>query len=434
MSSKGQELSVAKPLAVGIIALLVLVGAIGSWSVFTSIVGAVVAKGELRVDGQTTVISSSVGGYVLKTLVENGDPVRAGDTLLVLEDKALQAKLNGVSDRLLEVLSAEALWQAQATNNEYLVISSELASLQKEFVGVDQRLHRFQGQLDLNRRVLELDQSQNMHVIEQMRQQINGANERLASLEEETALVASELKTARQLLSRGLGKKADVVRLERDLAVKRGETGISRASISEKQARVDELDLVSRMLEDTSKKQAFEGISTSVEAKARLLVERAELLTSLRNLSVLAPVNGVIHDARLLGEGTMVEAGRPVLSIVPNTDAAFARVKIRSRDIDQVYVGQPASLRLDSYNVRSTPLIKGTVVRVGADTTFDNAENDRVYDVQVDLSGNEITKIDDLELVNGMPVSAFLETEKQSPIEYLTRPITAFFSKSFRDR
>jgi len=33
----------------------------------------------------------------------------------------------------------------------------------------------------------------------------------------------------------------------------------------------------------------------------------------------------------------------------------------------------------------------------------------------------------------GMPVDAFLKTESRSPASYVTRPITDFFAKAFRD-
>ena len=46
--------------------------------------------------------------------------------------------------------------------------------------------------------------------------------------------------------------------------------------------------------------------------------------------------------------------------IVPDADALADRGKIAPREIDQVYIGQVASLRFAAFNQKTTPEIEGS--------------------------------------------------------------------------
>ena len=41
--------------------------------------------------------------------------------------------------------------------------------------------------------------------------------------------------------------------------------------------------------------------------------------------------------------------------------------------------------------------------------------------------------LDGLELVPGMPVDAFIQTGERSPLTFLTKPFTDYFTKAFRE-
>ena len=433
MKPTERNIDVTGPMAIGVCAVLVLIVAIGGWSVLTRISGAVVARGEVRIEAPTRVISHERGGIVAQAPVRNGDTVKAGDILLVLEDTVLTTKLSGVQDHLFEMLAEEARWRAQAADASELVVGDRLAAFVAEFPSISRRLARHREHLLLDQRALEQSSSQQARIISQIEQQIAGERIKLASLEAEAAVIAAELENAQGLLSRGLDKFSNVSRLERDRALKSGEIGVVRASIAEKGQRVLELELGIRKMQESHRGTALERISRIEKEKTKLFVERAELLEQLLKRQVRAPVDGVIHDSQLSGPGTLVAAGKPVLSIVPATEAIMARVRVRSEDIDQVHVGQMAAIRLNSYNTRSTPLFGGRVNRIGADTVADAASKRQMYEVQILLDVDEVTASGEYELVNGMPISAFLTTGEQTPLQYLTQPVTDFFALSFRD-
>ena len=65
-------------LIIGFIALLILVGGFGAWSMLANISGAVIAMGQVEVDQNRQVIQHLDGGIVAEVLVDEGKPVDAG--------------------------------------------------------------------------------------------------------------------------------------------------------------------------------------------------------------------------------------------------------------------------------------------------------------------------------------------------------------------
>ena len=55
--------------------------------------------------------------------------------------------------------------------------------------------------------------------------------------------------------------------------------------------------------------------------------------------------------------------------IVPDEDSLAIEAKLSLRDIDQVYVGQSATLRFAAFNQKTTPEIDGEIGGVSADVT-----------------------------------------------------------------
>lgn len=67
--------SARRHMAVGIIALIVLVGGFGSWAVLAQINGAVITSGQIEVDRNRQVVQHPDGGVVQEILVDEGDKI-----------------------------------------------------------------------------------------------------------------------------------------------------------------------------------------------------------------------------------------------------------------------------------------------------------------------------------------------------------------------
>ena len=97
--------SARRPMTVGILALVILVGGFGGWAVAARISGAVIATGQIEVDQNRQVIQHPDGGVVSAILVDEGAQVDAGDLLIRLDPDDLQSELTVVEGQLFELMA-----------------------------------------------------------------------------------------------------------------------------------------------------------------------------------------------------------------------------------------------------------------------------------------------------------------------------------------
>ena len=65
---------------------------------------------------------------------------------------------------------------------------------------------------------------------------------------------------------------------------------------------------------------------------------------------------------------------------------------------------------------------------------YEASDGASFYQVELSPAEDALTGFDKSTLVPGMPVEAFLRTSSQTPLSYLTRPLTDYFARSFRER
>jgi len=105
--------SARRPLLLGFLALLVLVGGFGTWAVMARISGAVIVSGQVEVEQNRQVVQHPDGGVVDELLVKEGDRIEGGDILIRLDPTAIRAELNTIESQLHEVQARRARLEAE---------------------------------------------------------------------------------------------------------------------------------------------------------------------------------------------------------------------------------------------------------------------------------------------------------------------------------
>jgi HlyD family secretion protein len=118
--------------------------------------------------------------------------------------------------------------------------------------------------------------------------------------------------------------------------------------------------------------------------------------------------------------------------IVPQADDLAIEVKVQPQDIDQLRIGQDTVLRLSAFNQRTTPEIRGHVSRIAADLTQDPKTGAAYYTARVAAAESDVRQLNELKLVPGMPVEAFIRTGERTALSYLTKPLADQMNRAFR--
>jgi HlyD family secretion protein len=122
-----------------------------------------------------------------------------------------------------------------------------------------------------------------------------------------------------------------------------------------------------------------------------------------------------------------------MMYIIPKDLPLVVQAQVGVVHVDQVYIGQDATLTFASFSQRTTPQIAGTVTKLSADVLTDQVTGENFYQVELIPNDSEMEKLQNLELLPGMPVEAFLKTNERSAFTYLVKPLTDYFNKAFRE-
>jgi HlyD family type I secretion membrane fusion protein len=161
--------------------------------------------------------------------------------------------------------------------------------------------------------------------------------------------------------------------------------------------------------------------------------KRAALTEQLSRLDIVAPVSGVVYGLQVFAPRSVLRAAEPALHIIPQDRPLVITAQVSPTDIDQLHPGQEVILRFSALDQRRTPELIGQVERISADAFQDETTQMSYYRTRISIDDVQRARLpDDVILVPGMPVEAFIRTGDMSPIAYLTKPLTDYFSRAFR--
>lgn len=84
-------------------------------------------------------------------------------------------------------------------------------------------------------------------------------------------------------------------------------------------------------------------------------------------------------------------------------------------------------------SLRDMPDLRGVVTLVSGDAFLDERMGSSFYRAELVLSDEARAHLGERPLLPGMPVEAFIRTEARTPLDYLTRPLTDYFMRAFRE-
>ncbi|MGZ9033091.1 MAG: HlyD family efflux transporter periplasmic adaptor subunit [Rhodospirillales bacterium] len=80
-----------------------------------------------------------------------------------------------------------------------------------------------------------------------------------------------------------------------------------------------------------------------------------------------SPINGIVDNIRTTTIGGVIGPGEPLMDIVPTNGKLVIEAKLRAIDRGYVREGQPAVVKISTYDFVRYGALEGTVVRVAPD-------------------------------------------------------------------
>jgi len=422
-----------KPLLIGVAACLLLVFGIGGWAATTQLSGAVIAPGKLVVDTNVKKIQHPSGGVVGELLVKEGDRVKQGDVVVRLDGTQAKANLGIVTKSLDELAARQARFEAERDNDRTVQFPYEL-TWRKRDPEIARLMSGEQKLFEIRRTARDGQKAQLKEQIKQLHLQIEGTQAQEAAKGKELALLAQELEGVRTLWKQNLVPISRVTTLERDSARMEGERSALVASLAQSRGRIAELELKVHQIDQDLSTEVGKELAEIRAKRSEMTERRVAAEDQLKRIDLVAPQDGRVFQRNVHTVGGVIQAGEPLMLIVPDSDTLIVDAKVAPHDIDQIHLGQHAVLRFGAFNQQTTPEVNGEVVHIGADVTQDDKATEPYYSVRIRVAEGELSRLKGLQLLAGMPVESFIETTPRTVASFLVKPLTDQLARAFRGR
>ena len=195
-------------------------------------------------------------------------------------------------------------------------------------------------------------------------------------------------------------------------------------------------------------------LAASADREADTLVEQLkEAELTLANLNLRAPVTGVVQWLAVTNVGQQVKVGDKLMEIVPDNASLEIQAYVLNADIGFVKVGQPVTVKIDTFPYTRYGAISGHVTRIAADAVTgtyalaqqkDDATTPSMGPLSATIPSQQfsdlvfpVTVVPDRSTINvegrdapltaGMSVVAEIETERQSVMAFVIYPLARSF-------
>jgi len=414
--------------------LVILLGGFGTWSVLSSISGAVIASGRIEVDRNRQIVQHLDGGIVSEIRVDEGDSVTEGDVLIKLDAKELASQLAIVEGQLFELMARRG--RLEAERDEATDITFEIELLQASETNPDvMDLVQGQTRLFLARRdsiARETEQLEKRR--SQIQEQITGIKAQQTSMQVQLELIREELQNQQSLLERGLAQAGTVLNLRRTQANLEGQLGELIAAEAQAEGRITEIDIEILKLGTQRRENAISRLRDLRYQELEMAENRRSLQDQLARLDITAPVSGIVYGLQVQTPRSVIRPADPVLYLIPQDRPLVIAAQVAPTDIDQMFTGQDVTLRFSALDQRNTPELFGRVTQISADAFEDQGSGLSYYRAEIELNEGELARLPEgIILIPGMPVESYIKTADRSPIAYLIKPLADYFVKAFRE-
>ena len=374
-----------------------------------------VTKGQGKVipSSKIQIIQSSTPATIAELFVRSGQPVSKGQLL---------ARLDSPENRSIEA-ETEAL-QARSAR-----LHSEGTGASTSLAGEEATLSAVRRQA-LSSRVSALRSS-----AEQRRREGAEAAATINSLSRSLTLAQDNVDRLAPLAAKNIvpqtelaNAQREVVDLQGRIAAAREQQGRAMAAVAEANSQASEASFTFRQ----------EALNEASQVNQKIAVNEQNMRGvggQSGRLEIRSPVDGVVNDVQVTTIGGFVQAGEKVMEVVPMGDKLLVETRVKPSDIAFIKVGDKALVKVTAYDFSTYGGLEGKVVRVSADSIYDEAEREAYFIVIVETNKSFLTAAGRrLPITPGMMTDTQIITGRKSVLSYLLKPVLKARSDALRER
>lgn len=418
------------------------------WASFAKLDKVTSGSGKVIPSSQMQVVQNLEGGIVKEVMVREGQSVKKGQTLLLIDDTQAQSDFKGRAQdiaslqadqtRLRALLDAVTVkrskdtkdWQNQVLINESLVPEFDPEFAAKHEKLVERQINDFQSKISNLENQLSVARSQ----INQKQRELSENRSRYSNLQSSYSIANQEYKITEPLAKEGVVPEIELLKLRRQLTDTRRDLTSTKLQIPVAESALNEaiykyIDIALKFRSDNQTEMNKISAQLASQSESQL-----GLQDRVARTTVVSPVTGTIQKIYINTIGGVIQPGMDLIEIVPTEDTLLIEAKIAPQDIGFLHPGLPALIKFTAYDFSSYGGLEGTLETISADTIQDE-EGNSYYQVRIRTGDNQLKGVDGepLPIIPGMTASADIITGKRSVLEYLFKPVLRATQNALRE-
>lgn len=399
------------------------------WTVFGRVDVVASAPGSLIPTGNTKLVQSPGAGVVRAIYVRNGDVVRKGQPLLDLDPTLTGADLAQAEKALaaaeLDIARNQAIADALSGRGLHFTAPPstppEVAETQRRLIAAQLAEIEATTASLASARTSALSDAQ-------------GARAQVARLGDTVPILDKQIERMNRLDAKGYAPGQRLLELQRQRRQEVGDRDVALTQISRGVAEAGKLDQQIRETREQARRTALADLA---KAEGDAILRREEV-TKARQMSrfqrLVAPVDGTVQQLEVHTLGGVVEAAKPLMTVVPAKGGLEVEARILNRDVGFVRIGQEAAVKLEAFPFTRYGTVPGRVRSISRDAVQDK-DLGLVYvatialdRAMIDADGRRYA------LTPGLAATVDVRTGTRAIISYLLSPLQTSIAQAGRER
>jgi hemolysin D len=420
------------------------------WATFGEVDIVASATGRIIPNGRTKVIQPFETGVVRAIHVRDGQSVPAGEVLIELDPTINQAELGHLrADLIAAQLDVARLRAALAEGDDPAAAFAPPAEASAAQVAIQRRFLVDQVR-EQRARLAALDRQRVQKEAER-----TTATKTIEKLQATLPLLQQRADIRKTLYDHETGSKWSYLEILQALTDGEKELEVQKSKAQEADAALAAI-VETRAQAAAEYRRTWSAELVEAERKASGLADDVVKATQRTKLQALtAPVAGTVQQLAVHTVGGVVTPAQGLMVIVPADSRLEIEAMVPNRDIGFVHAGQPAEIKVDTFNFTKYGLLHGEVLGVSQDAITRDKPQDRSrerplgaasdssepqgqemsYAARISLDRTRMRVEDRLvDLAPGMAVTVEIKTGTRRIIDYLLSPLMRFRHESLRER
>ncbi len=420
-----------RPALSGWLIIVLFFGGLFGWASVAPLNGAVVGSGVVKVEGNRKSLQHLDGGIVRDLHVKEGDRVKAGDLLIVLDDTQARADLAVLAEQYVVLRATEARLLAELANQPDLTMPAELTR-DDATAYVRAILAGQIRQFETRRAALEGQRLVIVEKIRQLQSQIDGAVAQIKSLDDQRSSVREEMDSLAPLVEKGLIPRPRLLQLERSAYGFDGQIADARANVARLRQAIAEQNLQITQLGNERMADITRELREIQAKLAEVVPRRVGAEAVLGRMEIRAPYAGRVVALSVFSIGGVIQRGEKILDIVPDDDRLTIEVQVPAEDVSDLQPGAHAEFHPTAFKQRALAPIRGEVVSISADRLTDQRSGGTYFVASIRPDAASLDETAAMRLHPGMPGTVFIPTGARTALDYLVGPLTVGLRKALR--